>query len=108
MYSFPEGAAPVRVSPAAGASPSGRPVARNCSIAGGGTRRGDVYDDRWTIHRQREDTVWRLSAFSFVGIAPDGRFLIANELPGQTTRLQIVVNWLGKLALQAKPHILMC
>jgi hypothetical protein len=32
-----------------------------------------------------------------VGIAPDGRFLIAKELPGQTTRLQVVVNWLGAL-----------
>jgi hypothetical protein len=45
--------------------------------------------------------VLRLGEFSLVGIAPDGRFLIAKELPGQTSRLQVVVNWLGELGLRA-------
>ena len=47
----------------------------------------------------REDTVLRLGEFSLAGIAPDGRFLIAKKLPGQTSRLQVVVNWLGELKL---------
>ena len=41
----------------------------------------------------REETIVRPGTFALAGIAPDGRFLIAKQLPGQETTLQVVVNW---------------
>jgi serine/threonine-protein kinase len=41
----------------------------------------------------REETLARPGQFRLVGVAPDGRFLIAKLLPGQETTLQVVVNW---------------
>jgi serine/threonine-protein kinase len=44
-----------------------------------------------------ERTVFKLAGHLLVGLAPDGRFLLEKELPGQPTRLQVVVNWFAEL-----------
>jgi Tol biopolymer transport system component len=41
----------------------------------------------------REETIARPGMFALAGLAPDGRFLIAKQRPGQETTLQVVVNW---------------
>jgi serine/threonine-protein kinase len=102
VYSFPEGAAPVRVSPRGGSDPQWSPSGSKLFYRLGEELVAATYTTtggRFIV--EREDTVLRLGKFSLVGIAPDGRFLIAKELPGQTSRLQVVVNWLGEL----KPRV---
>lgn len=96
VYSFPEGAAPVRVSPRGGSDPQWSPRGSKLFYRRGEELVAATYTTtgrRFIV--EREDTVLRLGKFSLVGIAPDGRFLIAKELPGQTSRSQVVVNWLG-------------
>jgi Tol biopolymer transport system component len=101
VYSFPEGAAPVRVSPRGGSDPQWSPSGSKLFYRRGEDLVAATYTTtggRFIV--VREDTVLRLGKFSLVGIAPDGRFLIAKELPGQTSRLQVVVNWLRELELR--------
>jgi Tol biopolymer transport system component len=100
VYSFPEGAAPVRVSPRGGSDPEWAPRGSKLFYR----REEELVAATYTTKGgrlvvEREDTVSRLGAFSLLGIAPDGRLLIAKELPAQTSRLQVVVNWLGELGL---------
>jgi serine/threonine-protein kinase len=103
VYSFPAGAAPVRVSPRGGSDPQWSPSGSKLFYRRGEELVAVTYTTiggRFSV--VREDTVLRLSGFSLVGIAPDGRFLIAKELPGQTSRLQVVVNWIGELDPQTE------
>ena len=100
VYSFPEGAAPVRVSSHGGSDPQWSPGGSKLFYRRGEELVAVTYTTtggRFIV--VREDTLLRLGEFSLVGIAPDGRFLIAKKLPGQTSRLQVVVNWLGELKL---------
>jgi serine/threonine-protein kinase len=101
VYTFPGGAAPVRVSPRGGSDPQWSPSGSTLFYRRGEELIAATYTTtggRFMV--ERENTVLRLGKFSLVGIAPDGRFLIAKELPGQTSRLQVVVNWLGELELR--------
>jgi hypothetical protein len=90
------------VSPRGGSDPQWSPTGSKLFYRGGEELVAATYTTtggRFNV--EREDTVLRLGEFSLVGIAPDGRFLITKELPGQTSRLQVVVNWLGEL----KPRV---
>jgi serine/threonine-protein kinase len=50
---------------------------------------------RFTI--ERETPLFKLAGHDLVGLAPDGRFLLVRNLPGQQARLQVAVNWLAEL-----------
>jgi hypothetical protein len=41
--------------------------------------------------------LFRLHGYDLVGLAANGRFLLAKDLPGQETKIQVVVNWFGEI-----------
>ena len=50
----------------------------------------------------REETLFRPGPSTLVGQAPDGRFLVRKQLPGQATRVNVVVNWPSALGAREK------
>jgi predicted Ser/Thr protein kinase len=90
---FPGGGARVKVSTSGGAHVHWSPNGRQLFYRRGNELIGVTYRDdngRFTI--EKEERVLELDRFSLVGIAPDGRFLIARILSGPP-RVQVVLNW---------------
>ena len=96
---FPAGGATVPVSSRGGITPlwsntgsklyyqrDDELVAATYSVTGG----------RFAI--EREDVLFRLHGYDLVGLAPDGRFLLAKDTPGQETKIQVIVNWFAEIA----------